>query len=325
MPQRPAHLCLILNGNALVPQSEQAVALRAAVQRERETGKRLDVRVTWESGDATRMLHEAVDDGVDTVVIGGGDGSLNEVASALLTHAQASQTDALPTLGVVPMGTANDFARAAGLPQDVDEALRLACSTPAMAVGVLRVQGDDACRWCINLATGGFGTDVTVQTDPGLKKALGGLAYVITGLGRLGEAEPVTASLRGEGFEWQGPFIALGIGNGRQAGGGQLLCPQACIDDGLLDVTIVPQREDGSGLLSALGAALAEGRAAALEKLGVQVRLPWLEVSADTPLTLNLDGEPMQARAFRIDCLPSRLRMHLPPDSPLLSAQAPSR
>src|SRR5690606_39440174 len=65
----------------------------------------------------------------------------------------------------------------------------------------------------------------------------GGLAYLVTGMAKVGRIEPIAARLRGPGFAWAGDFIALGVGNGRQAGGGQALCPDALVDDGLLDVT----------------------------------------------------------------------------------------
>ncbi|MBN8261774.1 MAG: lipid kinase YegS, partial [Xanthomonadales bacterium] len=149
----------------------------------------------------------------------------------------------------------------------------------------------------------------------GLKKLLGGLAYVLTGLSKLGRIEPQAARLRGPGFAWAGDFIALGIGNGRQAGGGQALCPQALVDDGLLDVTVVPPLE--GEVLGALGTAMAEGKQAALERVAVRRALPWVEIEAVRPLTLNLDGEPVEAARFRIDCVPARVRMHLPADCPL--------
>ncbi len=57
---------------------------------------------------------------------------------------------------------------------------------------------------------------------------------------------------------------------------------------------------------------MAEGKAAALDRVAVRAQLPWIEIVSDDPLTLNLDGEPLQARAFRIDCVPGRLRMQLP-------------
>ncbi|MEE7559199.1 lipid kinase YegS, partial [Xanthomonas sp. Kuri4-2] len=68
-----------------------------------------------------------------------------------------------------------------------------------------------------------------------------------------------------------------------------------------------------------LGTLVTGGKQAALDRVAVRARLPWLEIEAEAPLTLNLDGEPETSRHFRVDCVPARLRMHLPPDSPLLS------
>ena len=121
--------------------------------------------------------------------------------------------------------------------------------------------------------------------------------------------------MRGPGFEWAGDFIALGTGNGRQAGGGQALCPDALVDDGLLDLTIVPPLE--GELLATFGTAMAEGKDAALDRVALRRALPWVVIESVEPLTLNLDGEPVKATAFRIECMPHRLRMHLPADCPL--------
>jgi lipid kinase YegS len=161
---------------------------------------------------------------------------------------------------------------------------------------------------------------VTVETDDGLKKVLGGLAYLITGIASLGRIEPIHARIGGSGpagpFAWNGDFIALGLGNGRQAGGGQMLCPDAIIDDGLIDLTIVPALDGEVG--GTVGTLLTEGRQAALDRVAVRAQLPWVAIELDAPLTLNLDGEPVQATSFRFECVARRVRMHLPPGCPLL-------
>ncbi len=122
--------------------------------------------------------------------------------------------------------------------------------------------------------------------------------------------------MRGPQFQWQGDFIALGLGNGRQAGGGQVLCPEAFVDDGLLDLTVVP--ELSGEVAGTVGTLVTDGKAAALERVAIRTQLPWVEIDGPQPLTLNLDGEPVASPHFRIECVPGRLRMHLPPDSPLL-------
>lgn len=310
----PPRWRLILNGKAAGDD-----ALRDAVSTLRERGIALDVRVTWEAGDAERYVSEAIADGAGTIIAAGGDGTLSEVATTLAHRKEPA--DALPALGLMPLGTANDFANAAGIPLESLPALELIAASPATAMDLLRLVADDGVvHWCANLASGGFGTQVTVETDDGLKKMLGGLAYLITGIARLGRIEPIQARLQGPDFSWEGNLIALGIGNGRQAGGGQALCPDAWVDDGLLDLTVVP--ELSGEVVATVGALVTGGKEAALERVAVRAQLAWLEIDAPQPLTLNLDGEPVESRHFRIDCVPGRVRMHLPADCPMLSGGA---
>ena len=310
------HWRLILNGKSAGDE-----ALREAVASMRERGIALNVRVTWEAGDAKRYVAEAIADGVRTLIAAGGDGTLSEVAAALADRDEPA--DGLPVLGLVPLGTANDFANAAQVPLEPLPALEMIAEGSWMPIDLLKLIADDGdTHWCANLASGGFGTQVTVETDEGLKKMLGGLAYLITGISRLGRIEPLQARLHGPGFEWEGGLIALGIGNGRQAGGGQVLCPDARVDDGLLDVTVVPEL---SGEVAAtVGTLVTDGKAAALERVAIRAQLPWVQIDCPEPLTVNLDGEPVASRHFRIECVPQRLRMHLPPGSPLLKQPFPS-
>lgn len=313
MANPPARWRLILNGKSAGNED-----VRAAVEAARERGIRLSVRVTWEGGDAERYVAEAIADGVDTIVACGGDGTLSEVASTLAQR--DAHADALPSLGLVPLGTANDFAMAAGIPEAPDAAFALIESQPARAIDLLDLIADGTPHWAANLASGGFGTAVTVETHEGLKSLLGGLAYAITGLAKLGSIEPIAARIHGPGFRWEGRFIALAVGNGRQAGGGHVLCPDAVIDDGLLDLTIVPELDDALG--ATLGALVTQGRDAALERVAVRAQLSWVEIDGDSALTLNLDGEPIESGHFRIECAAGRLRMHLPAVCPLLLAPA---
>lgn len=302
---------LILNGK-----SAGDDAVREAVRAMRARHIALEVRVTWEDGDAERYAAEALERCAGHVIAGGGDGSLSEVAAAL-AHADGD-ADTLPALGLLPLGTANDFASAAGIPDEPLAALELVSDTSPRAIDLLRLDADGRVHWAANLASGGFGTQVTVETHDGLKKILGGLAYMVTGMAKVARIEPIAARMRGPDFAWEGNFIALGVGNGRQAGGGQGLCPDALVDDGLLDVTLVPELSGEVG--GTLATLLKAGKEAALDEVAVRARLPWLEIEAPAPLVLNLDGEPVESSHFRIECVPGRLRMHLPADCPLLSS-----
>lgn len=307
------HWRLVINGKAAGDN-----ALRAAVLAMRKRGIVLDVRVTWEAGDAERHVSRAIHDGVDIIVAVGGDGTLSAVAMTLAHRNESA--DALPSLGLVPMGTANDFATAAGLPAHPLEALALVHECAAVPIDLLRLDVDGVSHWAANVATGGFGTQVTVGTTDGLKKAIGGLAYLVTGMSRIGRIGPVTARIGGPGFAWDGPFIALAIGNGRQAGDGHVLCPDARIDDGLLELTIVPELDGEVAVL--LGALVTDGPAAALDRVATRARLSRIEIESPEPFVLSLDGEPVVSTRFHIECVPRRLRMHLPPDCALLSTHS---
>ena len=288
---------LILHGKQALNEE-----VRAAVAAQRDRGWDLAVRVTWEAGDAQRLVGEALDAGYPTLIAGGGDGTLRDVAEAMAER----QTDA--SLVLMPLGTANDFANAAGIPLAPAGALGL-LDEPAQLIDLGEVDG----QLFLNMATGGFGSNVTANTPEDLKRVLGGAAYMLTGLTRFAEVRSAFGRFKGPDFQWEGEFLALGIGNGRQAGGGHVLCPHARVDDGLLDVCIVPAAQDVVGTLGTLFSGLK-----GIEGVSLSARLPWLEIEAPEGLDLNLDGEPRKGRSMRFVARREALRVHLPNGSPLL-------
>lgn len=288
---------LILHGKQALNEE-----VRTAVMRKREQGWDLAVRVTWEAGDAQRCVDEALEAGYTRLIAGGGDGTLRDIAEAIVLHS----SDA--SLILLPLGTANDFARAAGVPLEPAQALDLLDVAPQV-VDVGEVCG----RIFLNMATGGFGSQVTANTSEDLKKVLGGAAYLFTGLSRFSELSAAYGELQGPDFHWQGDLLALGIGNGRQAGGGHVLCPEALANDGLLDISILPAPQE---VVSTLKDLLAGGLG--IDNMFVRARLPWVEIKVAQGLDINLDGEPLQVDTLRFTVHPKALRVHLPPDSPLL-------
>jgi lipid kinase YegS len=299
---------IVLHGKAA-----QDPRVRGAVGALRNEHHTVEVRVTWEAGDAARLTAEAVSDArrnnIDCIVAGGGDGTINDVFAA----AYGAKLPETCSLGILPLGTANDFAHSTAVPiEDLMAALRIAATAPRRAIDAGLVNG----RLFVNVVTGGFGSRVTVETDPRLKQRLGGLAYAITGISRFSELSENAGTFRGEGFSWTGRFLALAIGNGRQAGGSIRLCPDALIDDGMLDLTILPAM-DHAARLDAFSHLLHEGAAGMRAKL-VTARSPWFEYESEQDLNINLDGEPTVVKKLRAEvdrrALPIRLG-----DSALLS------
>jgi lipid kinase YegS len=280
----------------------------------RQDGHVAEVRVTWEPGDAERLTAEAVAEAgagkIDCIVAGGGDGTINEVFGA----AYAASLPVECSLGVLPLGTANDFAHSAAVPvQDLTAALQLVANAPPPWIDVGLLNG----KPFVNLVSGGFGSRVTVETDPELKRRLGGLAYVLTGISHFAELSANRGSFRAEGFSWEGPFVAVAVGNGRQAGGGVPLCPDALIDDGLLDLMILPEL-DHAARLDAFSHLLREGASGIRAEL-VTTRSSWIEYESEIDLNVNLDGEPTLVKQFRVECRQGVLPVRLG-ESPLISS-----
>jgi len=290
---------LILHGKQALNEE-----VREAVNAKRREGWQLDVRLTWEGGDAQRLVAEALAAGHRRIIAGGGDGTLRDIAEAM-AGSEAG-------LIIMPLGTANDFARAAGLGLMPKSALDL-LDAPVHQVDLGAVDG----HLFLNMATGGFGSQVTANTSDDLKKVLGGAAYLFTGLSRFSELRAAYGELNGPDFHWRGELLALGIGNGRQAGGGHVLCPSALINDGLLDVSILPAPKELIGTLKGL----LEG-GLGIDNMFVRARLPWVELKSAEGLDINLDGEPLSGERLRFEARPGALRVHLPNHSPLLSRPA---
>jgi len=281
--------------------------VREAVARLRRNGHGLEVRVTWERGDAARLVAEAAREGVDRVIAGGGDGSVNEIAAGLMAIA----ADRRPALGILPLGTANDFATACGVPIEPGAALDLAVTGAAVPIDLGRANE----AYFVNVASGGFGAAITAETPVELKNFLGGGAYTLMGLVKAIDFRPYACAIRTPAGAVEGSVVVGAICNGRQAGGGQPLAPDARIDDGLLDVVFLRPFPVSAAPQVTAEIAGQSGSPAFV----VRLRVPWIELEAREPLPINLDGEPISESRIRFAAVPGCLRAILPRDCDCLS------
>lgn len=299
---RRRHLWLILNGKAA-----GNPALRELVPAARRQGHAIEVRVTWESGDAARLAEQAAREHVEVVVAGGGDGTVNEVVHGLLAGDAGPET----ALGILPFGTANDFAQGCRLPVgDPALALRLILEHPATPIDVGQVND----RYFINVASGGFGAEVTSRTPAEIKRLLGGAAYSLMGLASVGNLTPCTARLTIAGQTRQVRMLVLAVGNGRQAGGGFQVAPKALLNDGLLDLMLVHDLD-----VTELGRVVSEllDVSAPDNRHVTYLQTAGFHLEAGERLQLNLDGEPLVGNSFDFRVLAARLPCILPADAPL--------
>lgn len=279
--------------------------LRQAVQLLRSEGARFEVRVTWEAGDAQRYLQEALGAGVETIIAAGGDGTINEVVNCLMNLPYQQR----PSLGIIPLGTANDFAVSADIPANPELALRLILNSRPSPIDIIQVNQQ---HYCINMATGGFGTRITTETPAKLKTALGSISYFIHALMRVDHLQAESCQIKSERFSWQGDALVIALGNGRQAGGGQQLCPEALIDDGLLHLSVITSKQWFPTLLHSL---IKQDQNPNV----VTHRCERLTISSQQEMIFNLDGEPLSGQRFTFITQSAALRCHLPPQCPLLS------
>lgn len=294
---------LILNGK-----SAQLPDVRGAVERVREEGHHLAVRVTWEAGDGVRLAREASEAGIQRIIAGGGDGTVNEIVGGLMQLVQ----EARPTLGILPLGSANDFARGLELPLEPLEALRVALDAKPHLVDVGSLGGD----YFINLASGGFGAQITNSTPAPLKRLLGGGAYSLMGMLKAWNYQPYRGRLRLPEGERNIPLFLLALGNGSQAGGGQQLAPLAKVDDGLMELLIVrhfTSLREMKQLIDELENLPESG------DFVEYMQVPWVEFEGEAALPLNLDGEPCFHKHFRAELVPGALSLAVPASSALLS------
>ncbi len=295
-------IMIILNGKkAGIP------TVREAISAFRKEVNDLQVRVTYEYGDVERFMLEAVQNGVERLIIGGGDGSVNEVVDAMAKLPREKR----PTLAILPLGTANDFATACKIPLESLDALRFAVQGTPIPVDI--VQAND--RHFVNIATAGFGAQITVDTPVALKNFLGGGAYTLTGVLKAIDFVPYSSNITTATNSFKDLHIVAGaICNGKQAGGGQVLAPNALINDGLLCIVSISQFK-----LADIPQVLEEIKNPSVKGEFIKyVQTSWLESESEKIIPVNLDGEPYSNHKIRFEVVPSAIDLIIPKDSPCL-------
>ena len=290
--RRKRHIAIVVHGaRAEFP------GLRHLVEWVRAKGHTVRVRITWEPGDGATFAREAIDAGADTIVACGGDGTINEVLNGLEGTRVA--------LGIIPVGTANDFARQVGIPDDPNAAMDIVLRRKAVVIDTASMNG----RRFLNVSSGGVGAEATAETPADAKASLGPVAYFISGLRKLAGLEPRRAIFEAPSVRIDEDFLLFAVGNARATGGGTLVTPRASVRDGLLDVCIVsamPRKEFAKLVVRVK-------RGEHLEMDGVRyLQVPWFRVTTSEPTIVNLDGEPMELRQASYQVRPRDLLIHLP-------------
>ncbi len=268
------------------------------------------------SGSVTEtqgIIRDAALSGVVRIIAVGGDGTLHTLVNACCSLPPGAKT----SFGIIPAGTGNDFAGSAGIPlDDTAAALDIAFNADPAPVDVGRV--NDRCF--LNIMSGGFGSRVTTELSREMKDRFGGYAYLLSGVRHIRDLEPRFGRLKAPGFEWEGTMYGFAVCNGRTAGGGILISPDAVIDDGLFNLVVFPEMPL-TDLASVLKSLLLERALAEGGKIIVR-RIDSLELELTYGWRVSLDGEPYAGERHSVRILPRRFSICLPENSKLLAHTA---
>ncbi|GAB3198824.1 diacylglycerol kinase [Nocardioides hungaricus] len=277
---------------------EEGLAAALAVLRERAS---VEVASTSRPGELDGVLHRA---GSRRIVVAGGDGSLHAVISAL--HRRQELESAV--LGLLPLGTGNDFARGVDIPLDIEEAARVVRDGVPTPMDLVV---DEVGEVVVNGVHVGVGAEAS-RRAAGLKRRVGRLGYPVGAL--LTAVDPPTVRLRVEidgevVCDLDDPVLQVAVGNGPSVGGGTRLTPEADPRDGRVDVLI----SRSTGPIARLLYAVRLGFATHHRREDVTYRRGRTVSVSGGPFWCSADGEvygPERRRTWRVE--PAAYRMVLP-------------
>ena len=258
-----------------------------------------ELHYTNEPLEATDVAKWGIDAGFRRIVAMGGDGTVNEVVNGLLGK------DAV--LAVIPAGTGNDFIRMLGIPADPFDALDVLVEGRERTMDLGRV-ADDRC-----FVNGmGIGIDAQVARDVlQMNRLTGAVAYVTAAVREVFRFKAFPVTIESDDWRLDLGCLSIGVSNGKFAGGGFKLAPDASIDDGRIDLSVI---EDYAKL----------ERLVRLPRVRAGKHLHWRRVhyrqlraatiSSPEKLIAHMDGEPyrLPSEPFGVTVLPDALRVLVP-------------
>ncbi|MBC8105168.1 MAG: diacylglycerol kinase family lipid kinase [Anaerolineae bacterium] len=292
-------ICVITNPRA--GSAERWEMLRARIK---SLGD-IHIVETSKPGDASDVAAQAVADRLDMIVAAGGDGTVNEVVNGMMSDSEPGNVKTV--LAILPLGTGNDLARTLNVPLDPAEAISTIASRLTIKLDLMKVKWADHERFATNAAAGGFTGQVNEAMTDEIKSRWGPLAYLRGAIGILPDLTKYQTSVRYDGKAKQ-PVHALNIivANGRSAGGGILIAPQADPSDGLLDVVIV---RSGTTLELAAVAARLLGGDYTNSDVVTHERVKRVEVESTPGMWFNIDGELITNEPISFTIVPSALEV----------------
>ncbi|MDB5053379.1 MAG: lipid kinase [Bacilli bacterium] len=257
-------------------------------------GLETSTHATIGEGDATVAAAEAVERGFDLIIAAGGDGTLNEVVNGVAEKSHR------PPIGILPLGTTNDFARALSIPRKWEAACDIIIRQYSKKIDVGKVNQ----RYFINIAGGGSMTELTYEVPSKLKTMIGQLAYYMKGLEKLPRLKPIELYIKSAEMNLHENVMLFLIANSNSVGGFEKLAPDASMDDGLFDVFILKRCNLGEFIRVVTAALRGEH---INDPSMIYFRTSSIQITSPDYVQINLDGE----FGGTLPCIFSMLPSHL--------------
>ncbi|ANU26069.1 diacylglycerol kinase [Planococcus versutus] len=253
--------------------------LPEVLERMEKAGYETSCHATTCEGDAIQAARTAVERDFDLVIAVGGDGTLNEVVSGIAKFQKR------PKVGLIPMGTTNDFARAVQIPRDVTKAVDIILKGESIPVDI-GLMNDD--RYFINIAGGGRLTELTYEVPSKLKTVLGQMAYYLKGIEMLPSIRSSRVRIEYDGHVFDDSAMMFLIGLTNSVGGFEKLAPDASINDGKFTLLILKELNMAEFIrvasLALRGDHLSDPHV-------IYAKASKIKVTTEERVLLNLDGE----------------------------------
>src|SRR5947207_1662100 len=253
--------------------------------------------VSEQAGDAEKFASDAAD--FELIVSAGGDGTLNEVVNGI------AQGGCNAALGLLPLGTGNDFARTLGVPNNVGTAIEQIMAGKTRGIDLVRVTSDQV-RYFINVSSGGFSGLVDEKLTPEMKRTWGPLAYLRSAAAAFPKLRGYTTRVvLDHDTPQEIDLYNVVVANGQYVAGGVPIAPEAKVADGLLDVLLIPER--GPTDLALLAAQIVVGRHLSSDAV-IFRRAKTIAISSRPGMWFNVDGELIGNEPATFELLPGALR-----------------
>ncbi|ABR32760.1 MULTISPECIES: YegS/Rv2252/BmrU family lipid kinase [Clostridium] len=238
---------------------------------------------------------DIIDETYSYILIAGGDGTVDS-----LVNAMKNKNINIP-IGILPVGTANDFGKFINMPNDIEEACKQILSSKPVAVDVGKINE----KYFINVASSGLFTDVSQKTDVNLKNTIGKLAYYLKGLEELPNFRKLKIKLSSKECDYDGEMYLLLVFNGKTAGNFNL-ATEAEVTDGKLDVIIFKAIQIIE--LIPLFIKLLKGEHLDSDKV-VYFKTDDLYIESPEDIVTDIDGERGPDFPLRVQCIKGGIKL----------------